>query len=106
DEAAAALPTARDGPPHHLGADAEMAPVGRHMHHLDLAAPHPLAHQTRDVAELEAADRLAMEFGDQHLLVRIGVDSGEGRGIARITRCGIVESRNDAVLYDQADDEG
>ena len=53
-------------------AQAEVALVGADVDDLDEAAPGAAAHEAGDVGELEAADRLAVELGDDHLLMGIG----------------------------------
>ena len=88
-------------------AEAEVALVGADVDDLDEAAPGATAHEARNVAELEAADRLAVELGDDHLLMGIGRNRLQRLHVVVVEGVGgIVAGRDDAVLDDEANDEG
>ena len=97
---------ALDGPAHHFGADAPVAVALGDMHDLDLAALHAAPHQAGQIAQLEAADGFPVLLDDDHLLIGIGSDLGEGIDVVRMRSVGgVVAGLDDAVFDDERNDE-
>src|SRR5436309_2276292 len=81
-EPAAAFAALLDRPFQHGPADAAAAFVIGDTHALDLAAPHALAGETGDKAELQHADDSTGAFGNREKLVGIALDRGESVAVA------------------------